>query len=84
LSEANNEKVIKEAFEIVKPYYFSMIQRRVAEETRKVHDAFKIESTQHAVLFYYLFNTQHAEIRTAPIIQRLQTFNENRDKDQYL
>lgn len=61
-----------------------MINERLDIEARKVFDAFKSESTGDEVLHYYIFNLWHPEARSLSTVQRMTTFNENRDKLGYL
>jgi hypothetical protein len=57
---------------------------RLQEESRKVFDGFAAESTQADVLHYYLMNTNYPGFRETSIMQRMQTFSEERDRQRYI
>lgn len=85
LSEKNSEALVKDAIRIVKPYFFAnTLGPRLEQEARKVFDGFKAENTANDVLMYYMMNQQHPEFRHAHATQRLQSFNEDRDRTAYL
>jgi len=85
LNEQNSEALIKDAIRIAKPYFFAnILQPRLEQESRKVFDAFKAEATANDVLHYYMMNTRYPEMRTLPFFERLQNYQEERDKVQYL
>jgi hypothetical protein len=72
LNDKNSEALIKEAIRIAKPFFFSTIRTRMEVEGRKVFDGFKAEATGNDVLFYYLFNVHHPELRTSALVHKMQ------------
>jgi hypothetical protein len=83
LNEKNSEQLIKDAIKIAKPYFFGQLRTRLDEEARRVFDGFYTEGTCDDVLFYYLMNTNHPELQTNPLTQKMINFNENSDRDKY-
>jgi hypothetical protein len=85
LNEQNSEALIKDAINIAKPFFFNnVITERLEEESRKVFDAFKAESTSNSVLEYYTFSQWYPEVRSLNTFNRLNNFNMDRDKLGYL
>jgi hypothetical protein len=56
LSQANGQALVKEALEIVKPFFLQQMQRKFEAESQKIFEELQFENTQPEVLMYYLFN----------------------------
>jgi hypothetical protein len=68
LNEANSEALIKDAIELIKPYFLrNILSPRLEAEARKVFDGFKAEATANEVLHFYTLNVQNPEIRTSKV-----------------
>lgn len=85
LNEQNSEALIKDAIRVAKPYFFrNVLANRLQEESRKVFDGFAAETTSIDVLHFYMMNLNYPGLRETSIMQRMLTFNEERDRQRYL
>lgn len=85
LSDHNSEAIVKDAIRLAKPYFFETVVRGLLErEAVRVFDSFKAEATSNEVMLYYMFNHEYPHARLSPIMRKLTTFNEERDRDQYI
>jgi hypothetical protein len=77
--------LIKDAIKLVKPFFFNNVLReRLDQEASRLFEAFKAEASTNEVLNFYIYNLWYPEARNSPIVQRMQNFVEERDKEKYL
>jgi len=66
------------ALDTIGPYFFLQFSEKLIAESKKTLEAFHWEQTNGNLLHYYLLNKIYPHARNEGIINRLQTWNEER------
>jgi len=79
LKTKNAEVTLNRAFQIVKPFYFNMINERIEEESSKLLNAMKYQENRNEVLSHYLLHEKNPGMKDNYLLSQLENYHEVRE-----
>lgn len=85
LAEKGSKTAIRQAIELVKPFFFGVCSERIELEANKLLQAFSTQESGAIALEQYLFHRAHpGKLQGHRVFQDLVNYHEDRDRLQYL
>lgn len=60
--------------------FFNDIKTKLDEEGARIANAVKMSDISTFLLFFYMMNLRHPYMKDSPIMERIHSFNEDRDR----
>ncbi len=84
LAAQNDRDVLKQAFDIAKPYFFDIVSNKIEEESLNVLQSVQSDKTIGMFILNYFTHFQNPHLRNSKIVDRMNSFNANRDRKKFM
>lgn len=75
LSTQKGRRSLRRALQVVKPYFFQVVENRIREEANHLLDGFRFQENRFEVLSFYLAMKLNPDIAKSDLIDRLMNYD---------